>query len=388
MDKVFVKGFVLILVLFWVDADEVSRIDLPIHSCAGCGGRKLSVRLETGTDSCSTTIIDSFSRGRELSWSGRQLGNCQQFTVDSSTRIRLHTDHRNQYAVQGTMTIHTNSHPYYVNIPTSWRGVGDNVVAWRAMVDKTDENAAINEGDEVRQIYLPIYSCTRCGGSKLSVRLETAKDSCSTTVIDSFSSGEELSWSGSQLGNCQQFSVDGSTSIQLHTDQSTDQYAVQGTLTIHTNLHPYHVNIPTSWRGVGDNAKTYAVNEGATGCNGGDDCCISDDESKCGEGEGDCDGDEDCQPGLFCGQDNCMGFGPSFERSDDCCTKKPSRCDGMDNCCGLGGYKCKEGEGDCDRDSDCQLGLVCGKDNCLTASQRWLSATTFEPTDDCCVKPS
>ena len=116
--------------------------------------------------------------------------------------------------------------------------------------------------DEVRQIYLPIYSCTGCGGGKLSVRLETAKDSCSTTVIDSFSSGEELSWSGSQLGNCQQFSVDGSTRIQLHTDQSTDQYAVQGTLTIHTNLHPYHVNIPTSWRGVGDNAKTYAVNEG------------------------------------------------------------------------------------------------------------------------------
>ena len=60
----------------------------------------------------------------------------------------------------------------------------------------------------------------------------------------------------------------------------------------------------------------------ATGCNGGDDCCINDGESKCGEGEGDCDGDEDCQPGLFCGQDNCIGFGPSFDKSDDCCTKK------------------------------------------------------------------
>ena len=30
----------------------------------------------------------------------------------------------------------------------------------------------------------------------------------------------------------------------------------------------------------------------------------------------------------------------------------------------------------------CQLGLVCGKDSCLTASQRWLAATTFDTTDD------
>ena len=131
------------MVLF---SDEVRRIYLPIYSCTGCGGSKLSVRLETAKDSCSTTVIDSFSSGEELSWSGSQLGNCQQFSVDGSTSIQLHTDQSDQYAVQGTLTIHTNLHPYHVNIPTSWRGVGDNVVAWRAMVDKTDENAAINEG--------------------------------------------------------------------------------------------------------------------------------------------------------------------------------------------------------------------------------------------------
>ena len=127
-------------------SDEVRRIYLPIYSCTRCGGSKLSVRLETGKDSCSTTVIDSFSSGEELSWSGSQLGNCQQFSADGSTRIQLHTDQSGQYAVQGTLSIHTNLHPYHVNIPTSWRGLGDNVVAWKAMVDKTDENAAINEG--------------------------------------------------------------------------------------------------------------------------------------------------------------------------------------------------------------------------------------------------
>ena len=39
-------------------------------------------------------------------------------------------------------------------------------------------------------------------------------------------------------------------------------------------------------------------------------------------------------------------------------------------------------------DSDCQIGLVCGKDYCLTASQRWLAVTTFDTTVDCSVIPS
>ena len=131
--------------LFVLFADEIRGIYLPIYSCNGCGGRKLSVRLESGMDSCSTTVIDSFSSGEELSWSGSQLGDCQRFSVDGSTKIQLHTDQSNQYAVQGTMTIHTNLHPYHVNIPTSWRGLGDNVVAWEAMGDMTYESTAIND---------------------------------------------------------------------------------------------------------------------------------------------------------------------------------------------------------------------------------------------------
>ena len=55
-------------------------------------------------------------------------------------------------------------------------------------------------------------------------------------------------------------------------------------------------------------------------CNGGDSCCGAN-GYKCGEGEGDCDSDNDCQPGLICHQqlNNCKGDG--FDSTDDCCTK-------------------------------------------------------------------
>ena len=72
----------------------------------------------------------------------------------------------------------------------------------------------------------------------------------------------------------------------------------------------------------GLNISTYWFAFAAIGCNGGDDCCSERvfGQLKCGKGEGDCDHDDDCQPGLFCGQDNCQGSG--FDKSDDCCTKK------------------------------------------------------------------
>ena len=58
---------------------------------------------------------------------------------------------------------------------------------------------------------------------------------------------------------------------------------------------------------------------------------------------------------------------------------KITRCDGgsgQKDCCGLKGYKCGEGEGDCDKDDDCKSGLVCGTDNCVGDS--------FGSTSDCC----
>ena len=44
--------------------------------------------------------------------------------------------------------------------------------------------------------------------------------------------------------------------------------------------------------------------------------------------------------------------------------------------------KCEDQEGDCDHDSDCIDGLVCGNDNCIQNNDFW-----WDATDDCCEKP-
>ena len=62
---------------------------------------------------------------------------------------------------------------------------------------------------------------------------------------------------------------------------------------------------------------------------GGDDCCgrtwmqgqwLA--TYRCGEGEGDCDWNSDCLPGLRCGSNNCRGNSALLDSSDDCCVKK------------------------------------------------------------------
>ena len=55
-------------------------------------------------------------------------------------------------------------------------------------------------------------------------------------------------------------------------------------------------------------------------CKGGDDCCSS--ENKCKEWEGDCDSDSDCNDGLICGYRNCpKKYGYDWDFEDDCCFK-------------------------------------------------------------------
>ena len=45
-------------------------------------------------------------------------------------------------------------------------------------------------------------------------------------------------------------------------------------------------------------------------------------EGKCGENEGDCDNDSQCKDGLVCGSNNCpTGSGSNFNSNTDCCTK-------------------------------------------------------------------
>merc|ERR1719186_555837 len=49
------------------------------------------------------------------------------------------------------------------------------------------------------------------------------------------------------------------------------------------------------------------------------DCCTS--YNKCGEGEGHCDDDSECKPGLRCGTNNCRNYGSYFSSWADCCYK-------------------------------------------------------------------
>ena len=46
------------------------------------------------------------------------------------------------------------------------------------------------------------------------------------------------------------------------------------------------------------------------------------------------------------------------------------------NCCNSSNL-CDVDEGDCDADSDCESGLICGTDNC---------ASPFPDTHDCCTR--
>eukprot|EP00092_Neocalanus_flemingeri_P077976 GFUD01096910.1.p1 GENE.GFUD01096910.1~~GFUD01096910.1.p1 ORF type:complete len:293 (-),score=50.19 GFUD01096910.1:92-970(-) len=48
-------------------------------------------------------------------------------------------------------------------------------------------------------------------------------------------------------------------------------------------------------------------------------CCTK--ENPCVEGEGDCEDDTECGVGLGCGTNNCKRFGDFFHPKDDCCVK-------------------------------------------------------------------
>jgi len=111
------------------------------------------------------------------------------------------------------------------------------------------------------------------------------------------------------------------------------------------------------------------------------DCCSS--SNKCGEGGGDCDSDSHCKSGLVCGSNNCREFNSQASKSADCCMKK-----GVSDCykgktdrdCCSSSNKCGVGGGDCDSDSDCKSGHVCGINNCRDYNKK------ADRTADCCMK--
>merc|ERR1712106_288246 len=56
---------------------------------------------------------------------------------------------------------------------------------------------------------------------------------------------------------------------------------------------------------------------------GGKECCESEDpeNTKCTEGQGDCDSDAGCAGDLVCGRNNCRQYHSNASSKDDCCTK-------------------------------------------------------------------
>ncbi len=83
-------------------------------------------------------------------------------------------------------------------------------------------------------------------------------------------------------------------------------------------------------------------------------------ECPCDDGQGDCDGDADCAAGLRCVRNVGAEYG--FDEDTDVClaTCHPSAVGGFDYCSEE--CPCDADEGDCDSDSECVSGLVCVKD--------------------------
>ena len=111
-----------------------------------------------------------------------------------------------------------------------------------------------------------------------------------------------------------------------------------------------------SWK-FSDGTSWIATNDVYIKCSNEDDFCTF--ENPCGVDQGDCDTHDECENGLACGSNNCpesLGLNPDF----DCCYGTYL---GDEHFCATG-TRCGENEGDCDENNECQDGLVCGVNNC------------------------
>ena len=111
-------------------------------------------------------------------------------------------------------------------------------------------------------------------------------------------------------------------------------------------------------------------------CVAENDFCTSDDP--CGLHEGDCDINEECLNGFACGSNNCpVGLG--YSSDTDCCQGVS---EGDEHFCTTTNT-CALNEGDCDASNECNIGLVCGMDNC-----NYDTFLGFSTLLDCCYNAS
>ena len=95
-------------------------------------------------------------------------------------------------------------------------------------------------------------------------------------------------------------------------------------------------------------------------------------ECPCDVGEGDCDDASECMPGLMCLRDAGVAFGYADPELDVCSAVCPDIGVGAGNYCSPE-CPCDAGEGDCDRTSDCASGLTCASN--VGAAYGWPADT-------------
>ncbi len=66
--------------------------------------------------------------------------------------------------------------------------------------------------------------------------------------------------------------------------------------------------------------------------------------------------------------------------------REPLRCLGIDDDCCTEEMPCGEGDGDCDSDAECEGDLICGDNNCPAGNDQIDSALLWNAGDDCCMR--
>ena len=116
------------------------------------------------------------------------------------------------------------------------------------------------------------------------------------------------------------------------------------------------------------NFDTLSLANCATASNGNHEFCYC---NACSENEGDCNSHDECQDGLVCGSDNCPDS-LKFDNGVDCCYEGV----GSENFCTIAN-PCREDEGDCDSNYECQNNLFCVENYCP-------ASLGFDSEVDCC----